>query len=307
MDEHRGKNENGGMDEHRGKNEINEKGEGFFGGVRILYEDNHVLVVVKPPNLPAQADASGDPDLLTLMKGYIKEAYGKPGAVYLGLVHRLDRPVGGLMVLARTSKAAARLSAQAREHSLEREYLAVAAGNAPESAALTDWLRKDGATNTVSVTAPGATGAKEARLTLARLGQAPGHRGDRAGERHAKGPGGQAPDRVGDQDFAAETHPERCSAEASQAQRPLSLLRVRLETGRSHQIRVQCAHAGFPLWGDARYGAGRPGQQIALWGACLRFDHPTLREPKTFQALPPAEAEPWRTFAPILETLRENR
>ena len=78
--------------------------------VRVLYEDNHLLVVEKPANVPVQADASGDEDLLTACKRYIKEKYAKPGEVYLGLVHRLDRPVGGVMVFARTSKAAARLT-----------------------------------------------------------------------------------------------------------------------------------------------------------------------------------------------------
>ena len=91
----------------------------------ILYEDNHVLVVIKPPNMLSQADRTGDPDILSLLKEYIREKYHKPGNVYLGLVQRLDRPVGGLMVLARTSKAAARLDAQMREHDMGREYLCV--------------------------------------------------------------------------------------------------------------------------------------------------------------------------------------
>jgi 23S rRNA pseudouridine1911/1915/1917 synthase len=81
-------------------------------GIRILYEDNHLLVVEKPVNVPVQADASGDADLLSLLKAYIRTRYEKPGEAYLGLVHRLDRPVGGVMVFAKTSKAAARLSAQ---------------------------------------------------------------------------------------------------------------------------------------------------------------------------------------------------
>ena len=79
--------------------------------IPILYEDNHLLVVVKPPNLLSQGDATGDADLLTLTKEYIRDTYDKPGNVYLGLVHRLDRPVGGVMVFAKTSKAAGRLSA----------------------------------------------------------------------------------------------------------------------------------------------------------------------------------------------------
>ncbi|MCL2545404.1 MAG: RluA family pseudouridine synthase [Clostridia bacterium] len=218
-------------------------------GVRILHVDNHVLVAVKPPNMPTQADDSKDPDLLSCIKAYVKQAYGKPGEAYVGLVHRLDRPVGGLVVLARTSKAAARLSAQVREQTLTRGYFAVARGDAPDAAELTDWLRKDARANTVSVTAPRTPGAKEARLSLACLARREG----------------------------------------------LSLLRVRLHTGRSHQIRVQCAHAGYPLWGDARYGGGQPGQQIALWGVFLRFEHPTLREPIAFHASPPHTA-PWTAF-----------
>ena len=93
----------------------------------ILYEDNHVIVAMKPQNMPSQADASRDMDFLTLLKQYIKEKYEKPGAVYLGLVHRLDRPAGGVMVFARTSKAAARLSAQVRDRSFQKQYYAVAA------------------------------------------------------------------------------------------------------------------------------------------------------------------------------------
>ena len=94
----------------------------------ILYEDNHLLVAVKPPNMLSQADHTGDTDLLSLLKEDIRVRYNKPGNVYLGLVHRLDRPVGGLMVFARTSKAASRLSAQMREHDMGREYLAVVTG-----------------------------------------------------------------------------------------------------------------------------------------------------------------------------------
>ena len=92
-----------------------------YRGVSIVYEDNHLLVVVKPPNMPTQADDSGDADLHSTMKAYIAETYQKPGAVYLGLVHRLDRPVGGLVVLAKTSKAADRLSAQVRDKTMHRQ------------------------------------------------------------------------------------------------------------------------------------------------------------------------------------------
>lgn len=117
----------------------------------VLYEDNHVLVAVKPPNMLSQGDQTGDTDMLTLLKEYIRIEYQKPGNVYLGLVHRLDRPVGGLMVFARTSKAAARLSEQMRRHEMGREYLCVALGEMPDSFTLTDYLWKDPMKNMVTV------------------------------------------------------------------------------------------------------------------------------------------------------------
>lgn len=96
--------------------------------LKIIYEDNHIIVVEKIPNIPSQADKTGDIDMLTLIKQYIKEKYNKPGNVYLGLVHRLDRPVGGVMVFAKTSKSASRLSEQVREKVLKKKYLAVVDG-----------------------------------------------------------------------------------------------------------------------------------------------------------------------------------
>ena len=96
--------------------------------LEILYEDNHIIVVVKPYNVLSQADNTNDIDMLFIIKMYIKEKYNKPGNVYLGLVHRLDRPVGGIMVFAKTSKAASRLSEQVRERKLKKRYLAVVHG-----------------------------------------------------------------------------------------------------------------------------------------------------------------------------------
>ena len=141
--------------------------------IQVLYEDNHLLVVEKPANVPVQADASGDEDLLTACKAYIKEKYQKPGEVYLGLVHRLDRPVGGVMVFARTSKAAARLTEQFSAHRAQKRYAAVVEGSAPGEGRLFDWLLKNEGTNTTSVVKEGTPGAKAARLsfrTLAREG-----------------------------------------------------------------------------------------------------------------------------------------
>lgn len=218
----------------------------------IIYEDNHLLIVEKPFNIPVQADNSKDKDLLSVLKQYIKETCNKPGEVYLGLVHRLDRPVGGIMVFARTSKAAGRLSDQIRTRAFKKTYLAVVRGvpGRPKET-LIDYLIKNETTNMVSVVKEGTRGAKEAILEYELL------------------------DSVGE----------------------LSLLRIKLHTGRPHQIRVQLSHAGYILYGDQRYGAkvNRPGQQIALWAHEVSFEHPTKKEMLTFTCEVP-NAEPWLLF-----------
>ena len=221
----------------------------------LLYEDNHVLVAVKPPNMLSQADRTGDGDILSELKEYLREKYRKPGDVYLGLVHRLDRPVGGLMVFARTSKAAARLSAQLQKHDVGREYLCVCEGEVPESFTRTDWLLKDKRLNHVASVPEGTPEAQRAVLHAQRLGCRGG----------------------------------------------LSLCAVRLETGRNHQIRVQFSAMGHPLWGDNRYGSGKPGQQIALWGYRLTFVHPVRQEVMTFQSLPSDGI--WKEWEPELRAI----
>jgi 23S rRNA pseudouridine1911/1915/1917 synthase len=120
--------------------------------MKILFEDNHLLVVEKPINIPMQEDSSKDVDLLTLGKQYLKEKYQKPGNVYLGLVHRLDRPVGGVVVFAKTSKAAARLSESIRTDQMLKTYEAIVEGPLPSQSTLIDYLTKDEKTNTSSVT-----------------------------------------------------------------------------------------------------------------------------------------------------------
>lgn len=140
----------------------------------IIYEDNHLLVAVKPPNQLTQGDATGDEALLDELKGYIKVKYSKPGDVYLGLVHRLDRPVGGLVAFARTSKAASRLSEQLRSHAMHRDYLAVVEnGDAlPDAGTLHHWLLKDEASGNVHAVKARTPSAQEAKLhytVLARL------------------------------------------------------------------------------------------------------------------------------------------
>ena len=96
--------------------------------LNVIYEDNHIIVVEKIVNVPSRSDKTGDTDMLSMVKNYIKEKYNKPGNVYIGLVHRLDRPVGGVMVFAKTSKAASRLSNQVREKTMKKQYLAVVDG-----------------------------------------------------------------------------------------------------------------------------------------------------------------------------------
>ena len=133
--------------------------------IKVLYEDNHIIVVEKPFNIPVQEDESGDADLLNMVKEYVRVKYNKPGEAYIGLVHRLDRVAGGVMVFARTSKAASRLSEQVRNRTFEKEYLTIVEGDIrSDSSELVDFLRKDGNTNTVYVVQSAAQGAKEARL-----------------------------------------------------------------------------------------------------------------------------------------------
>ncbi|NLC48025.1 MAG: RluA family pseudouridine synthase [Tenericutes bacterium] len=201
--------------------------------INIIYEDNHLLVVEKPINIPVQEDSSEDKDFLNILKRYIKEKYDKKGNVYLGLVHRLDRPVGGIMVFAKTSKSASRLSEQIRSRKLEKKYYAVVCGNINNSGTLKDKLLKDTKLNVVKIDEKG----KEAILHYKKISDI----------------------------------------------NNLSLIEVELETGRSHQIRVQLSNYGFPLYGDQKYNKKAVvGQQIALYAKELCFYHPTTNKLLTF-------------------------
>ena len=207
--------------------------------MQILYEDNHLLVVNKPINMPVQEDSSKDKDLLTALKEYLKEKYDKKGNVYLGLVHCLDRPVGGVMVFAKTSKAASRLANEMSKGNFEKIYLAVSCGKANKKDTLIDYLKKDSKTNMVSVT--DKQNGKKAILDYRTI----------------------------------------------EIKDDLSLLEVRLHTGRSHQIRVQLANASLPLWGDQRYNPhAKKGQQIALFAYKLSFPHPISKEILSFSCSP---------------------
>lgn len=133
--------------------------------LNILFEDNHIIVVEKIPNIPSQSDKTEDMDMQTMVKQYIKEKYAKPGNVYLGLVHRLDRPVGGVMVFAKTSKAAGRLSEQVRQKVFKKKYLAVVDGKVePEQGTLEDYLYKDERNNISRVVKKEKKNAKLAKL-----------------------------------------------------------------------------------------------------------------------------------------------
>ncbi len=133
--------------------------------IQIVFEDNHILVAIKPQNVPCQADSSGDKDMLTLLKEYLVEKYNKPGDAWLGLVHRLDRPTSGLMVFAKTSKAASRLSEMIRQGEVEKKYLCVVDG-VPKYKAdkLQNFIKKFPDINTVRVVPETTDGAKYAEL-----------------------------------------------------------------------------------------------------------------------------------------------
>lgn len=217
---------------------------------KVIYEDNHLLVVEKPQNVLVQADNTNDLDLLTSLKKYIKEKYNKPGEVYLGLVHRLDRPVGGVMVFARTSKAASRLSNMIRMHEFEKNYLAIVEGKVPDEGVFEDYLLKLENENKTIVDKNG----KYSKLSYKLLSYKDG----------------------------------------------LSLVKIKLDTGRSHQIRVQFSSRGYALWGDQKYNSKvKVGEQIALWSYELKFKHPVREELMDFKCNPPLKY-PWTLFGDVI-------
>lgn len=214
--------------------------------INIIYEDNHLLVVEKPINIPVQEDKSNDMDLLTMLKNYIKKRDNKPGNVYLGLVHRLDRPVGGIMVFAKTSKCASRLSEQIRTKNIKKTYYAIVENKVKESGTLEDKLLKDTKNNIVKVDKNG----KDSIL-----------------------------------DYKLINYKDN-----------LSLVKINLVTGRSHQIRVQFSSRNYPLYGDQKYNKNsKPGEQIALFSNSISFNHPITKERLTFNLNLP-NRYPWNIF-----------
>lgn len=214
--------------------------------IKIIYEDNHLLVVEKPINIPVQEDSSKDLDFLTLLKDFIKKRDNKSGNVFLGLIHRLDRPVGGIMVFAKTSKCASRLSEQVRNRIFKKTYFAIVEGKVEEKATLVDKLLKDTKNNIVRVDKNG----KESILDY----------------------------------------------ELIEYKDNLSLVKINLKTGRSHQIRVQFSSRGHALYGDQKYNSNSSvGEQIALFANSITFNHPITKEELTFELDLP-NRKPWNKF-----------
>lgn len=203
----------------------------------ILYEDNHIIVVIKPINILSQQDATKDKDMLTILKEYIKEKYQKPGNVYLGLVHRLDRPTGGIMVFARTSKAAKRINEQIKNHDFKKHYLAIVHKKVKEKEVFEDYLEKRETKSYISNKENGKYALLEYELI----------------------------------DYLKKED--------------LSLVKIHLKTGRNHQIRLQFASRGYPLYGDNKYGKDQ-NKNLGLYAYKLEFFHPTTKEKLTFTSYP---------------------
>lgn len=215
----------------------------------VLFEDNHCLVVNKPPRLLTVPDKTEHNNLLDLAKDYLKHKYKKPGDVFLGVVHRLDRPVSGVVLFARTSKAASRLADQFRTRSTQKIYWAIVSGQiTPSKGTLEDWILKDEDENLSTITKPRAPGAKQCVLRYEEIPLAGGP----------------------------------------------TLLEVQLDTGRSHQIRVQLSARKWPIAGDRKYGSSLTGGgTIGLHAVELTFMHPVRNEPITVKAPPPESWNKW--------------
>ncbi|MBN2557460.1 MAG: RNA pseudouridine synthase [Clostridia bacterium] len=218
--------------------------------MKILYEDNHIIAVEKPPGIPTMPDKSADQSMLDMVRLYIKEKYMKPGDVFIGLVHRLDRSTGGAMVFARTTKGASRLSRQIREKQFKKTYLAVVEGIVHDKKGkLRNFVSKDKQTNKSKVVESTEDEAREAVLNY------------------------------------------RVVSEKGN----LSLVEVKLETGRHHQIRVQFSNIGHPLWGDMKYGA-KTGKGLGLWSYSVQFKKAVGDEEIVIVSEPDYCIEPWSLF-----------
>lgn len=233
---------------------------------KVIYEDNHIIIVEKPQGMLSQSDKTGDPDMLTIVKSYVKDKYDKPGNVYIGLLHRLDRPVGGVMAFARTSKSASRISRQIREGEFNKTYLAVVNGIvALGEGFIKSLIKKDTKLNRSAVVA--ADGSDDAS------------------------------------DSGMKQKEARMEYEVLErdADRRLTLLRLKLLTGRSHQIRVQLSSIGHPVLGDVKYAGKyctdkrKTVKSVALWAHTIMLTHPVLKNRMEFTSAPP-DVFPWNLF-----------
>ena len=198
--------------------------------LNIIYEDNHIIVVEKPVNMPSQADKTSDVDMLTIIKRYLKEKYNKPGEVYLGLIHRLDRPVGGVMVFAKTSKAASRLSEQVRNKVFSKKYLVIVDGKLEnEEGLLENYLLKNEKTNMSKV-------VDKEICKLVNVSSITELK--------------ELPKKIKNAKFATLYYKVLYYNKETN----LSLVEVDLKTGRHHQIRLQFANIGHSIYGDQKYG-----------------------------------------------------
>ncbi len=207
---------------------------------KIIYEDNHIIAVNKDASIPTVPDITGDLSLLEMAKEYLKIKYEKKGNVFLGVIHRIDRPVSGLVLFARTSKAASRLSEQIRDKTIEKKYLALVENKPPQnSGILKNYLLKDEKKNIVSVWN----------------------------------------EKINDNCKLSITEWKFLRAISSQYGN-IYLLEITPVTGRPHQIRAQLSHAGFPILGDKKYNSkkGNLGGKIALHSYSMGFKHPTKDE-----------------------------
>lgn len=239
----------------------------------ILYEDDKLLVCVKPAGIAVQTKRMGEQDMESLLRNYLAAKGETP---FIGIIHRLDQPVEGVMVFGKTKEATAELNRQMQKNGFGKYYLTVVYGKAePKEGQLIDFLKKDGRSNTSSVVKQGTADAKRAALTYRVLQYSTLDDRDDRDDRDGKAASG-----AGTADG---------TSEKTEAAEEISLLEVKLETGRHHQIRVQMSHHGWPLVGDRKYGRKNeslPGMRpipLALCSYRLEFLHPTSKKKMRFR------------------------
>ena len=209
--------------------------------VKVLYEDNHIIAVEKPAGVLTQGDRTGDENLMDMVKDYLKEKYKKPGNVFLGLVHRLDKPVAGIVLFGKTSKGASRLSEQFRNHTIQKTYHGIVVGKPKESMGV---IKEK--VNKISFFAEGFTDKTDEEL-LAEIKK------------------------------ATKTRTAELSYEVLKSNDRYSLIKIMPKTGRFHQIRIQMQQMGCPILGDVKYGANSilPDRSIALAATAISFKSAT--------------------------------